>query len=243
MALRPTTLIPKGGTAPAGIRRVCQEGARPRIRVLLWLVFLISVAVGTNLAANRMLAYVQTSGSAEIQTATTEMLVLILILYAILIAIPFVPGAEIGLFLLITLGAPVAPYVYLATIIGLSASFLVGRFVPISGMCRLLDSIGLRRTCAFMQRIERLDQNERLPLVQERLPTWIGPGLVRYRYIAIAVALNVPGNALIGGGGGIALMAGLSRTFSPTVTLLTITVAVSPVALAVYVFGAGILTP
>jgi hypothetical protein len=173
----------------------------------------------------------------------TGMLVLTLLFYATLIAIPFVPGVEIGLFLLIAFGAPVAPYVYLATLSGLTASFLVGRYLPISSMCRLLGGVGLKSACAFMQRIETLGQRERLLLVQEWLPAWIGPGLVRYRYIAVAVGLNVPGNALVGGGGGIVLLAGLSRTFSPTVTILTIAAAVSPVALAVYIFGAGILTP
>jgi hypothetical protein len=210
---------------------------------LLWLVLLISVAVFANLAVGRVLVHLGAAGSAEIQTAMTGMFILTLLFYAILIAIPFVPGVEIGLFLLITLGAPVAPYVYLATLTGLSASFLVGRYLPISSICRLLGGVGLQRACVFMQRIESLGQRERLLLVQEWLPAWIAPCLVRYRYIAVAVGLNVPGNALIGGGGGIALMAGLSRTFSPTVTILTIAAAVSPVALAVYIFGAGVLTP
>lgn len=47
------------------------------------------------------------------------------------------------------------------------------------------------------------------------------------------VGLNLPGNALIGGGGGIALMAGMSRLFSFPLFLLSLTVAVSPVPLAI----------
>lgn len=243
MPLRTTTLFPRDGKTPARVSRVSEETARPRKQVLLWLLLLISVAVGANLVADQIIAYLQTSGSAEIQAVITGMLVLILVLYAILIAIPFVPGVEIGLFLLIAFGAPVAPFVLLATITGLSASFILGRFMPISSMCRLLDGIGLKRVCIFMERIEELDPQERLLLITERLPLWIGPNLMRYRYLVIAVGLNVPGNVLIGGGGGIALMAGLSRIFSPMATILTIAVAVSPVALAVYAFGAGILTP
>ena len=217
--------------------------AKPRFRALLWLIPLVAFAIGANLAVNWMLAYLGATGSSELQAALAGMLVLTLIVYGVLIAIPFVPGVEIGVFLLITLGAPVAPYVYLATLTGLSASYLVGRFVPVSQMCRLLGGIGLHRACAFMLRVDALDQDKRLALIKDHAPAWIAPSLLRYRYLVIALGLNLPGNALIGGGGGIALMAGLSRIFSPLATILTIAVAVSPVALAVYAFGTGILTP
>ncbi len=190
-----------------------------------------------------MLAYLGATGSSELQSAMAGMLVLTLIVYSVLIATPFVPGVEIGLFLLVTLGAPVAPYVYLATLTGLSASFLVGRFVPVSQTCRVLRGVGLHRACSIMLRVDALDQDKRLALIGDHSPAWIGTGLLRYRYLVIALGLNLPGNALIGGGGGIALMAGLSRIFSPMATILTIAVAVSPVTLAVYAFGTGVLSP
>jgi len=60
---------------------------------------------------------------------------------------------------------------------------------------------------------------------------------VRYRYVALAVAVNTPGNSIIGVGGGIMLMAGLSGIFSPLATVATIAVAVSSVPLAMAVFG------
>ena len=43
--------------------------------------------------------------------------------------------------------------------------------------------------------------------------------------------LHIPGNALVGGGGGIALLAGLSGLFAPLPTILAFAVAVSPVPL------------
>jgi len=55
------------------------------------------------------------------------------------------------------------------------------------------------------------------------------------------VALNIPGNYVIGGGGGIALIAGVSRVYSIPGFLLTILLAVAPVPLAVVVFGTGFL--
>jgi len=216
---------------------------QPRYRALFWLIPLVAFAIGANLAVNWMLAYLGATGSSELQAALAGMLVLTLVAYGVLIAIPFVPGVEIGVFLLVALGAPVAPYVYLATLAGLSASYLVGRFVPVSQMCRLLGVIGLHRACAFMLRVDALDQDKRLALIKDHTPAWIGPSLLRYRYLVIALGLNLPGNALIGGGGGIALMAGLSRIFSPLATILTIAVAVTPVTLAVYAFGTGVLAP
>lgn len=60
---------------------------------------------------------------------------------------------------------------------------------------------------------------------------------IRYRYVAIALAVNMPGNSLIGGGGGIMIIAGLSGVFTPLATFLTIMIAVSPVPLAVVFLG------
>ena len=54
---------------------------------------------------------------------------------------------------------------------------------------------------------------------------------------AMAIAVNTPGNSIIGGGGGIMILAGLSGLFSPLSTFLTVIIAVSPVPLAVIFLG------
>lgn len=59
------------------------------------------------------------------------------------------------------------------------------------------------------------------------------PRLLRHRYLALAVALNLPGNTLLGGGGGIALMAGLSGLYPMPAYLTTVAIAVAPVPLLV----------
>jgi hypothetical protein len=53
----------------------------------------------------------------------------------------------------------------------------------------------------------------------------------------MAVAVNTPGNSIIGGGGGIMIIAGLSGIFTPLSTFLTVILAVSPVPLAVIFLG------
>jgi hypothetical protein len=68
-------------------------------------------------------------------------------------------------------------------------------------------------------------------------PSRTVPFLIRHRYIALAVLVNLPGNILIGGGGGISLIAGASRLFSLPGFLTTIALAVSPLPLAILFFG------
>ena len=60
--------------------------------------------------------------------------------------------------------------------------------------------------------------------------------LSKYRYLAIAVLFNTPGNYLIGGGGGISLACGITHRISWKWFLLTVVLAVSPVPLLVF-FG------
>ena len=49
------------------------------------------------------------------------------LLFVVLMAIPFMPGIEIGLALMILLGSKGALLVYLCTVIALAISFVIGR--------------------------------------------------------------------------------------------------------------------
>ncbi|MFC1881978.1 hypothetical protein ACFL2S_10850 [Thermodesulfobacteriota bacterium] len=57
---------------------------------------------------------------------------------------------------------------------------------------------------------------------------------MKYRYLTIAILVNLPGNYILGGGGGISLACGTSRHISWKGFLVTIIVAVSPVPVLVY---------
>ena len=163
-------------------------------------------------------------------------------LYALLLAVPFVPGVEIGIALMVMLGPPIAVLVYLCTVAGLSLSFVLGRLIPIRILVRLAHDFRLDQTARLLEAIEPLNRNQRLDLLISLSSKRFLPWLLRYRYLALAVALNVPGNYLLGGGGGIALIAGVSRVYSIHGFLLTILLAVSPVPLAVLIFGTGFLS-
>lgn len=158
--------------------------------------------------------------------------------YIGLLALPFVPGAEIGIAMLTAFGAAIAPLVYAATVCAMMLAYLVGRLLPIRALARLLTFLRMRRAAELVERAAPLSREARLAMLLEGAPPRTLALALRYRYAALALAVNVPGNAVIGGGGGIMMMAGLSGIFAPLPTVLAVMLAVSPVPLAVMLFGA-----
>ena len=163
-------------------------------------------------------------------------------LYSILLAIPFVPGAEVGVAMMTVLGPAIALLVYVCTVAGLSLSFLVGRMIPTSALIRFTEDINFDRTNKLLKDIEAREKQERLAYLVSIAPNRFIPALLRFRYLALGIALNIPGNFLIGGGGGIALFAGISRLYSFIGFLITIVIAVAPIPLAVLIFGTEFLS-
>jgi len=62
--------------------------------------------------------------------------------YIGLLALPFVPGAEIGLAMLAAFGPAVAPLIYVCTVAAMTLAYAIGRFLPIGALERLLDAPG-----------------------------------------------------------------------------------------------------
>ncbi len=148
--------------------------------------------------------------------------------YILLLAIPFLPGIEVGLMLMAMLGAKGIVLVYLCTVLALSLSFLIGRVLPPRYLARALGWFHLNRARDLVTSLEPLDTEERLRFLLRSAPSRIVPFLLRHRYLIIGVLFNVPGNALIGGGGGIGLIAGMSRLFPFPKYLLLICLAITP---------------
>ena len=154
-------------------------------------------------------------------------------------AIPFVPGAEIGLGLLVTLGAQGALLVYVGMIAALGIAFCAGRFVPPAWIAGAFGFLGLVRARDLVRTSSDLSYAERTRFLETHAPTRWVPFLLRHRYVALGLLLNMPGNVMLGGGGGLCFAAGASRLFSPGVFLLTILIAVAPIPLAFLLFGGG----
>jgi hypothetical protein len=148
--------------------------------------------------------------------------------YIVLLAIPFLPGIEVGLMLMAMLGAKGIVLVYLCTLLSLSLSFLFGRVLPPRYLARALGWFHLNRARDLITSLEPLDTEERLRFLLRSAPSRIVPFLLRHRYLIIGALFNVPGNALIGGGGGIGLIAGMSRLFPFPKYLLLICLAITP---------------
>lgn len=163
--------------------------------------------------------------------------ILLLGVYVLLLGIPFVPGIEIGLAVLAVHGAAAAPFVYGATVLGLLLAYGVGSLVPERHMVRFLDDLGRPASAAALQRWCTMPSGARLQALASRLPRWIGARVGTLRYLALACLFNLPGNVVLGGGGGIALLAGLSRLYAPLPMTVTVALAVAPVPLAIWIWG------
>ena len=124
---------------------------------------------------------------------------------------------------------------------GLVLAYLAGRFVPLAFLRRLAADLRLGRLVTLLEEAEAGAPDDRLNRLRERLPRPFAALLCDWRYVTLALLLNLPGNALLGGGGGIMLLAGLSRLFALPQTLATVALAVMPVPLGVWFLGSSIL--
>lgn len=155
--------------------------------------------------------------------------------YVLLMALPFVPGVEIGLGLIAMFGPNIVPLVYACTVLALILAFLVGRLVPQRKIISIFEAVHLKRGAKLLRQLEPLDSKQRLEFLLQHASSKVVPFLVRHRFLALVVVLNLPGNALIGGGGGICLIVGFSRLFSFATFSLTVALAVLPIPLMVLI--------
>jgi len=203
-------------------------------RSLLRICLIAGLAWGFHMVFCWSHALVETGGAmAELLPA---MFVGLLTLYVLLIALPFVPGVEIGIALLMAEGPPITLWVYLATLLGLTLAFAIGALIPSAMLQRLLSDLRLTRPRRMLERLDPLDGDARLAALIDAAPRWLGRA-TRFRYLVLALIVNMPGNALLGGGGGILFLAGFSRLFSPISTFATLALAVAPVPLLVWGLG------
>lgn len=161
------------------------------------------------------------------------------LLFILFSALPFVPGAEIELGLLMVMGAEGAMAVYAGMIVALSLAFAAGRFVPTRWLAAAFSALGMHRARDLVASSMEMSMGERARFLEENAPARWLPFLLRHRYLALALLLNMPGNVVLGGGGGIAFAAGACRLFSTAGFLATILIAVAPVPLAFLLLGSG----
>jgi len=229
MPARPPDSAPRPVSVPA-------HPARPASRYRRWtrIALFVGVVIGIQLAGSWLGSLLQI----EIWPRHSPMLdlvaVLIIVAYVFTMALPFVPGIEIGLAVMLVFGAESIPAIYLCTQAALLLSFAVGRFVPLGVLTAFTGWLHLFRAQALLRRLEPLPSDRRLALLLERAPHRSVEQLVRYRYLALALLINLPGNAIIGGAGGIGLIAGMSRVFSLPRYVLVMAIATTPVPIVLW---------
>jgi hypothetical protein len=155
-----------------------------------------------------------------------------LVAFVFTAAIPFVPGAEIGFGLLLMFGGMAAPIVYFGMVGALCLSFVVARLVPRGPLCRFFTWLGLTRAASLVADLDEAAEQDREGLILSHFPAGLTRRFVDYRYVLLALAINLPGNSIVGGGGGLAFVAGLSGLFGFWAFLATVGIAVAPIPLA-----------
>lgn len=154
------------------------------------------------------------------------------LVYVVLLSVPFVPGVELGLLLMMVFGRVGIIVAYLSTVGGLSLAYAVGRWLPAHLVSPWLQKLGVFEVDRNSDDSLRvlMDRAKVGRKLQHRLRSFF----LRYRYIALAFLFNLPGNALLGGGGGISLVCGTSKQFPWKWFLLTTIVATAPIPLLAF---------
>ncbi len=197
----------------------------------------IALVVAAVLAVNQIFHVGLAWAVAGMARPTGLVLAGLVAVYCLLMALPFLPGLEVGVMLVLLNGVEVVPIVYGATVAGLLAAYAVGRTIPPATLERAFRRVGLAKAADLAAEIAPLDRAGRLALLQSRLPGRPGLRPMRLRHFLVAASFNLPGNAVIGGGGGICLMVGLSRLIGAPAMILTVVLGVAPAPLLIWTLG------
>jgi hypothetical protein len=205
-------------------------GRRGIITLVVW---------ATLLAIGHQLSH---SGFHELQAALTSSavglnsasLAFTAFLYLVVLSLPFVPAIELGVLIMALFGQTGVVVAYVATVGGLCLSFAVARLLPASVTSRWMTTLGISHSTSGPDAMLKSVLGEKS--TGSDFGTRVRSGLVNHRYLMLAACLNLPGNSVIGGGGGIALLCGLSGRFRWTGFVTTILLATAPIPILVF-FG------
>ena len=213
---------------------VKQPAARSsQIRLLLKIVTLAGLVVLVNSGGHWVAGRIEFQFWPEHEQMALTILWFSILVYILLMALPFAPGVELGLALMMVLGPKGIVLVYLCTLLSLSLSFVVGRLIPLRVFAGFLGWLHLQKARDLLIQLEPLSAEQKMKFILKSAPLKIIPFLVRHRYLMIALILNLPGNALVGGGGGVGVIAGMSGLYPFFKFLLLIGLSILPLPLLI----------
>lgn len=204
-----------------------------RIKLLFKIAIVVGLVALLNYGGHLVVGKIEFQFWPEHENMVITMFWLSVLVYIVLMALPFTPGVELGLALMMVLGPKGIVLVYLCTLLSLSLSFMVGRLIPLRAFARFLGWLHLEIARDLLIQVEPLDAEQKLNYLLKTAPLRVIPFLLKHRYFMIAFILNLPGNALVGGGGGIGLIAGLSRLYPFFKFFLLISLAILPLPLLI----------
>ena len=205
----------------------------PKIRRFLKILFIVGFLVLLNYGGSLVVEQINFQLWPMHEHIMIIMLWFSIAVYVLWMAIPFVPGVELGLALMVMLGPKGVVLVYLCTLLSLSLSFAIGRLMPLHVFARFFGWLHLHKAQDLVLQLEPLSSEERLDFLIRTAPSKVTPFLLKHRYLMIAIALNLPGNALIGGGGGIGLISGMSRLYPFPRYILLVSLAITPLPILI----------
>jgi len=147
--------------------------------------------------------------------------------YALFLAMPFVAGVEIGLLIMAMFGVAGVIVAYGGTLVGLNMAFWAGRRLPKTIISKSLQKLGLKSDASD------LDDILKQSISGDGWLSSLLATMLNNRYLTIGVLLNCPGNAVVGGGGGLALISGMSKYITWPRFLLMTAVATTPVPILI----------
>jgi hypothetical protein len=185
----------------------------PKIRRFLKISLIVGFLAFVNYGGSLVVEQINFQFWPEHERLMIIVLWFAIVLYVLWMALPFVPGIELGLALMVLLGTRGVVLVYLCTLLSLSISFTIGRLIPLNSFARFLGWLHMYKTQDLVLQLEPLNSEEKLDFLLRSAP------------------LNLPGNALIGGGGGIGLISGMSRLYPFPKYILLVSLAITPLPL------------
>jgi hypothetical protein len=213
---------------PIAVPRNNDAGTRPPVRAALLLLGIVAVLNGLG---GWLGAQIGVGHLPQAHEPLDALWLALALVYVLAMALPFVPGIEIGLGLMLLLGDTGILLVYLCTQLALALSFLAGRLVPVAVLAALFRTLKFERASQLLAGLAASPREERLQCLARGVAgRWPGR-VLKHRYVALALMLNLPGNAVAGGAGGLGLLAGASRLFSFPRYCLLMAVATSPLPL------------
>lgn len=167
-----------------------------KIRVLGIITFLI---VDAALSSVNLLE----SAKCILQCPSSSLFLYACVVYAVLLEIPYVPGFELGLLLIVYYGKPGILMAYLCTIVGLNLAFFVGKLVSRYWGARFGKTYEQQQTSVEPD-TTLVPTSLQTSIAQNRFfGLWIKSifktSIHQHQYFYTGILLNMPGNWIIGG--------------------------------------------